>query len=117
MDWWKDLIQKLNKFKHKLPTDLTSDTESVEESREMGAVKTLQRRVRMQALTAVASVAALLVLVWQGMRTHEPEALYVNQVARAKAEAEAAEEEKTNAEAQEEAAAEKVTAQEATENE
>lgn len=64
MDWWKDLIQKLNKFKPKLSADLTSDTETGEESREMGAVKTLQRRVRMQALTAVVSVAALLVLVF-----------------------------------------------------
>ena len=70
-----------------------------------------------QLLAALTCGAALLVLVWQGMRTHEPEALYVNQVARAKAEAEAAEEEKTNAEAQEEAAMEEVTAQEATENE
>lgn len=64
MDWWKRLIQKLNKFVPQRHSVILPEETSQEESHEMAQVKTLQRRVRMQAVTAVASIAALLVLVF-----------------------------------------------------
>ena len=51
-----------------------------------------------QLLAALSCAVALLVLIWQWTRIHEPEDLFVNQVARARAEAEAAEQEEQLAE-------------------
>lgn len=64
MDWWKKLIQKLNKFIPQRRSAVLPEETSQEDSHEMAQVKTLQKRVRMQAITAVASIAALLVLVF-----------------------------------------------------
>ena len=80
-----------------------------------------------QLLAAVSCAAALLVLIWQWTRVHEPANLFVNQVALAKAEAEAAADQEEaeileTAEPAEEAPAEEQSAevtqeQEKTENE
>ena len=74
-----------------------------------------------QLLAAVSCAAALLVLIWQWTRIHEPADLFVNQVALAKAEAEAklAQEEMETVEElyAEEQSAEETQDQEETENE
>ena len=64
MDWWKRLIQKLNKFIPRRHSMTVPEETSAEDTYELEKVKTLQKRVRMQAITAVASIAALLVLVF-----------------------------------------------------
>ncbi len=60
-----------------------------------------------QMLAALSCFAAVAVLLWQWMRSHDPKKLFVNQVAAAAAEAEAAKEpEEASAEEPEEASAE-----------
>ena len=69
-----------------------------------------------QLLAAVSCAAALLVLIWQWTRVHEPANLFVNQVALAKAEAEA-EQAREGAETAEEVPAEEQPAEETQEQE
>ena len=69
-----------------------------------------------QLLAAVSCAAALVVLIWQWTRVHEPANLFVNQVALAKAEAEA-EQTQEEAETAEEVPAEEQSAEETQEQE
>ncbi len=66
MDWWKDLIQKLNKFATQRFHQLfhKNKAEASEEAQPSDAVVVLKKRVRMQAITALASVALIMVLVF-----------------------------------------------------
>jgi len=66
MDWWKDRIQKLNKFDPRSLTQLfgKNQTASSEEPKEPDAVALLKKKVRLQAFTALASIALILVLVF-----------------------------------------------------
>ena len=61
MDWWKNLIQKLNKPEVQ-PSP--KQAEAPHGPKQTDAVSALKKRVRMQALTALASIALIMVLVF-----------------------------------------------------
>lgn len=66
MDWWKNLIQKLNKY---VPTSfrrlLHPEHEAMlAESAPSEAVLVLRKRIKMQAMMALAAIALILVLVF-----------------------------------------------------